>query len=87
MGDTVDGDGLNVDGAVVADPAGVGELLVGEGETLGVCDGLGEWVGRGEVLVGLDVGAAGEAGAVDWPAPADWPVPPEISDAVTGRTR
>ena len=87
MDDPADGDGLNVGGAVVADPAGVGELLVGEGETLGVCDGLGEWVGRGEVPVGLGVGVAGEADAVDWPAPADWPVPPDISAAVTGRTR
>ena len=81
MGDTADGDGLKVGGAVVDDPTGAGELLVGEGATLGVCDGLGEWVGRGEVPVGLGVGAAGEVGAVDWPEPAD------VFAGVTGRTR
>jgi hypothetical protein len=45
VGDPVDGDGLEADGAVLGDPAGTGELLVGVGEGLGVCDGLGELAG------------------------------------------
>ena len=60
VGDPVDGDGLRAGGAVVGDPTGAGELLVGVGEGLGVCDGLGNRVGLGEVRVGLAVGAAGE---------------------------
>jgi hypothetical protein len=66
---------------VVGDPVGVGELLVGVGEGLGVRDGLGDCVGRGEVWAGLDGGAAGEEGlVVDWLEPADAAVG-------TGRTR
>ena len=80
MGDPVDGDGLRTGGAVVGDPAGAGELLVGVGEGLGVCDGLGDRVGLGEVEVGLDVGAD-EAGLV-----ACW-VAPESAAMGTGRTR
>jgi hypothetical protein len=81
VGDPEEGDGLRAGGAVVGDPAGAGELLVGVGEGLGVCDGLGERVGWGEVPVGLDVDAAGEVVLADWPAPAD------VSAAGTGRTR
>jgi hypothetical protein len=58
--DPADGDGLSEGGAVVGDPTGVGEPLVGVGEGLGVCDGLGDRVGAGEVRGGLDVGAPGE---------------------------
>ena len=60
MDDPADGDGLSAGGAVVGDPTGVGEPLVGVGEGLGVCDGLGDRVGAGEVRGGLDVGAPGE---------------------------
>ena len=81
MGDPADGDGLRAGGAVLGDPAGAGELLVGVGEGLGVYDGLGDRVGLGEVEVGLDVGAAGEV------VPAGWPAPPDVSAADTGRTR
>ena len=45
MGDPADGDGLRAGGAVLGDPAGAGELLVGVGDGLGVCDGLGEVAG------------------------------------------
>jgi hypothetical protein len=81
VGDPVDGDGLSVDGAVVGDPTGVGELLVGVSEGLGVCDGLGDRVGLGEVWVGLDVGLDVEVLA------ADWLVSVDVSAAGTGRTR
>lgn len=82
MGDPADGDGLTAGGSVVGDPTGAGELLVGVGEGLGVCDGLGDRVGLGEAWVGLDVGAAGEVVLAGWPAPVD------VSAAVgTGRTR
>ena len=81
MGDPVDGVGLRAGGAVVGDPAGVGELLVGVGDGLGVCDGLGDRVGLGEVGAGLDVGEAGEAVLADWPAPAG------VCAVGTGRTR
>jgi hypothetical protein len=37
---------------VVGDPTGAGEVPVGVAEGLTVCDGLGDWVGRGEVDVG-----------------------------------
>jgi hypothetical protein len=37
---------------VVGDPRGAGEVLAGVAEGLTVCDGLGDWVGRGEVDVG-----------------------------------
>ena len=66
---------------MVGEPTGAGELLVGVGEGLGVCDGLGERDGRGDVPVGLDVGAA-EVVVV-----AGWPAPPDVSAAGTGRTR
>jgi hypothetical protein len=77
----VAGDGLTVGGAVVGDPAGVGESLVGVADGLGVCDGLGDRVGLGEVWVGLDVGLDVEV------LPADWLVPVDVSAAGTGRTR
>jgi hypothetical protein len=64
---------------VVGDPADVGELLVGVGAGLGVCDGLGDRVGLGEAWVGLDVGAD-DAGL-----PADW-LEPAGAAVVTGRT-
>ena len=64
MGDPADGDGLRPGGAVVGDPAGAGELLVGVAEGLGVCDKLGDCAGRGKVGAGLDVGAAGDEGVV-----------------------
>ena len=81
MGDPVDGDGLGAGGAVLGDPTGAVELLVGVGEGLGVCDGLGEPAGRDRVPVGVGFGAAGEVVVADWPAPAD------VSAGVTGRTR
>jgi hypothetical protein len=81
VGDPVDGDRLGAGGAVLGDPTGAGELLVGVGEGLGVCDGLGELAGCGEVLVGLGFGAAGEVVVV-----ADWPAPADVSAAGTGRT-
>jgi hypothetical protein len=81
VGDPVDGDRLGAGGAVLGDPTGAGELLVGVGEGLGVCDGLGELAGCGEVPVGLGFGWAGEVVAADWPAPAD------VSATGTGRTR
>jgi hypothetical protein len=45
VGDPVDGDGLEAGGAVLGDPTGAGELLVGVGDGLGVCDRLGEVAG------------------------------------------
>jgi len=81
VGDPADGDGLTADGAGVVEPAGVRELLVGVGAGLGVCDGLGDRVGLGEVWVGLDVGLDVEV------LPADWLVPVDVSAAGTGRTR
>jgi len=81
VGDPVDGDGLRPGGAVVGDPADVGELLADVSEGLGVCDGLGDRVGLGEVWAGLDVGLDVEV------LPADWLVPVDVSAAGTGRTR
>ena len=80
MGDPADGDGLRAGGAVVGDPTGAGELLVGVGEGLGVCDGLGDRVGLGEVWVGLGAGAD-EVGL-----PTDW-LDPAGAGTGTGRTR
>jgi hypothetical protein len=61
-------------GAVVGDPAGVGELLVGVAEGLAVRDGRGDRVGEGEVCVGEGVGvgvdAVGEVLAAGWVVPA-----------------
>jgi hypothetical protein len=71
---------------VVGDPRGVGELLAGVAEGLAVCDGLGDRVGLGEVLVGVGVGvgegadAVGEGLVTCWVAPADEAAGP-------GRTR
>jgi hypothetical protein len=79
VGDPADGDGLRAGGVVVDDPTGAGELLVGVGEGLGVCDGLGDRAGRGEVRVGLCVGAGGEEVPAGWLAPAG-------AAADTGRT-
>ena len=70
MGDPADGDGLTADGAMVGEPTGVGELLVGVGAALGVCDGLGDRVGLGDARVGLDVDADGAGLPTDWLEPA-----------------
>jgi hypothetical protein len=70
VGDPADGDGLTADGAAVGEPADVGELLVGVGAGLGVCDGLGDRVGLGEARVGLDVDADGTGLPTDWLEPA-----------------
>jgi len=80
VGDPADGDGLWAGGAVLGDPTGVGELLVGVGDGLGVCDGLGDRVGLGEVWAGVDAGADGEGLLTDWLEPAG-------SAVGTGRTR
>jgi hypothetical protein len=57
---------------VVGDPRGVGELLAGVAEGLAVCDGLGDRVGLGEVLVGVGkvAGAVGEGLVTGWVTPA-----------------
>lgn len=69
---------------MVADPTGVGELLVGvaEGaEGLAVRDGLGDdRVGEGEVRVGAGVDAVGEG------LPAGWVVS-GVAATGPGRTR
>jgi hypothetical protein len=61
-------------GAVVGDPTGVGELLVGVAEGLAVREGLGDRLGEGEVCVGEGVGvgvnAVGEVLAPGWVVPA-----------------
>lgn len=61
-------------GAVVGDPTGVGELLVGVAEGLAVREGLGDRLGEGEVCVGVGVGvgvdAVGEVLAAGWVVPA-----------------
>lgn len=44
----------------MGDPRGVGEVLAGVAEGLTVCDGLGDRVGLGEVLVDVDAGAVEE---------------------------
>jgi hypothetical protein len=80
VGDPADGDGLRAGGAVVGDPAGVGEPLVGVADGLGVCDGLGDRAGLGEVRVGPCAGAVGEE------FPAGWVVLSDVA-AGTGRTR
>jgi hypothetical protein len=49
-----------VGGAVVGDPRGAGEVLAGVAEGRTVCDGLGDRLGLGEVLVGADVDVVGE---------------------------
>lgn len=71
-----------VGGAVVADPAGVGELLAGVAEGLAVSDGRGDRVGEGEVRVGagVDVDVVGEGLLVDW-------VVPVVASTDAGRTR
>jgi hypothetical protein len=67
-------------GAVVADPAGVGELLPGVAEGRAVCDGLDDRVAEGEVRVDARVDEVGDELPAGWVAPAD-------SAGVTGRTR
>jgi hypothetical protein len=59
-------------GAVVGDPTGVGELLVGVAEGLAVRGGLGDRLGEGEVCVGVGEGvnAVGEVLAPGWVVPA-----------------
>ena len=65
---------------MVGDPRGVGELPAGVAEGLAVCDGLGDRVGLGEVLLGEGAGAVGEGLVTCWVAPADEAAGP-------GRTR
>ncbi len=55
---------------MLGDPRGVGELLAGVAEGLAVCDGLGDRVGLGEVLVGEGADAVGEGLVTCWVAPA-----------------
>jgi hypothetical protein len=69
-----------VGGAVLGDPAGVGELLAGVAEGLAVRDGPGDRVGEGEVRVGAGVDAVGEG------LPAGWVVSAGMV-GVGGRTR
>jgi hypothetical protein len=45
-------------------------VLAGVAEGLAVCDGLGDRVGLGEVLVGVGAGAVGEGLVTCWVAPA-----------------
>lgn len=45
---------------MVGDPRGAGEVLAGVAEGRTVCDGLGDRLGLGEVLVGADVDVVGE---------------------------
>ena len=65
---------------MVGDPRGVGDVLAGVAEGLTVCDGLGDRVGPGEVLVGEDAGAVEEEVVPDCVVPAD-------AGGGTGRTR
>ena len=51
---------------MLADPTGVGELLVGVADGRAVCDGLGDRVGEGEVRVGVGAGAVEEELAAGW---------------------
>ena len=44
----------------MGDPRGAGEVLAGVAEGLTVCDGLGDRVGLGEVLVDVGAGAVEE---------------------------
>ena len=67
----MDGEAPRLGGAVVADPTGVGELLVGVAEGLAVRDGLGDRVGEGEVRVGAGVDTVGEGLAAGWVVFAD----------------
>ncbi|MGZ6777351.1 MAG: hypothetical protein ACXVGD_22675 [Blastococcus sp.] len=60
----------------MGDPRGAGEVLAGVVEGLTVCDGLSDWVGRGEVDV---------AGAVEEEVVPGCVVPD--AGGVTGRTR
>ena len=69
---------LGADGAVVGDPRGAGDVLVGVAEGLAVCDGLGDSVGRGEVDAG--------AGAVEEDVVPGCVVPADAGVG-TGRTR
>jgi hypothetical protein len=54
---------------VVGDPRGAGDVLDGVAEGLAVCDGLGDRVGLGEVLVGEGVNMVGEGLAAGWVVP------------------
>ena len=69
-----------MDGTVVGDPRGAGEVLAGVAEGLTVRDGLGDRVGEGEVCVGAGVDTVGEGLTVGCVVPAD-------AGGVTGRTR
>ncbi|MGZ6825121.1 MAG: hypothetical protein ACXVF9_21890 [Blastococcus sp.] len=62
----------------MGDPRGTGEVLTGVAEGLTVCDGLSDWVGRGEVDV--------VAGAVEEEVVPGCVVPTDAGGG-TGRTR
>lgn len=62
----------------MGDPRGAGEVLAGVAEGLTVCDGLGDWVGLGEV--------DGDAGAVEEEVVSGCVVPADAGGD-TGRTR
>ena len=64
----------------MGDPRGAGEVVAGVAEGLTVCDGLGDRVGLGEVLVGEGAGAVEEDVVSGCVVPAD-------AGAGTGRTR
>jgi hypothetical protein len=55
-----------VGGAVVGDPTGVGELLVGVAEGLAVRDGRGDRVGEDEVRGDAGVDVVGEELTAGW---------------------
>ena len=65
---------------MVGDPRGADEVLAGVAEGLTECDGLGDRVGLGEVLVGEGAGEVGEGLVMVWVEPAGAAVG-------TGRTR
>jgi hypothetical protein len=63
---------------VVGDPTGAGDVLADVAEGLAVCDGRGDWVGRGEVDV--------RAGAVEEDVVPGCVAPTDAAVG-TGRTR
>ena len=65
---------------MVGDPRGAGEVLAGVAEGLTVCDGLGDRVGLGEVVVSEGAGAVEEDVVPGCVVPAD-------AGVGTGRTR
>ena len=56
---------------MAGDPRGAGEVLAGVAEGLTVCDGLGDRVGLGEVLVDVGAGEVGEEVVPDCVVSAD----------------